>query len=190
MKKAMFAALGMSVWAVPLWAAAPLWLHVKVDDAGPKAATVRVNLPFTVLEAAAPLASAEFAKNVKVASCPAGLDKVHLQAMWTAAKEAGDSEFVRVDSADEQVRVAHIGGRLVIQVDNAAKKGAKAGKGEKVRVEIPGDVADALLSGPGDQLNFQAALAALKRSGTTSLVTVDSDNDKVRIWVDERNASE
>ena len=183
MKKTILAAAGVLALALPLSAAAPLWLHVKVDEAGPKATTVRVNLPFTLLEAAAPLADAEFAKNVKVPG-PAGLDKARLQAMWTAAKEAGDSEFVKVTSETEQVRVARIGGRLVIQVDNSGKKS------EKVRVEIPGEVADALLSGPGEQLNFLAALQALKRTGTTSLVTVDGGKDKVRIWVDDRNASE
>jgi D-arabinose 1-dehydrogenase-like Zn-dependent alcohol dehydrogenase len=182
MKKTMLMVLGVTALALPLSAAAPTWLHVKVDEAGPKATTVRVNLPFTVLEVAAPLANAEWGKNVKIPGT-GGLDKARLQAMWTAAKEAGDSEFVRVDSETEQVRVGRIGGRLVIQVDSGKK-------GEKVRVEIPGDVADALLSGTGDQLNFVAALTALKRAGHTSLVSVDGGKDKVHIWVDDRNVSE
>jgi D-arabinose 1-dehydrogenase-like Zn-dependent alcohol dehydrogenase len=183
MKKTMLAMLGVTALALPLSAAAPTWLHVKVDEAGPKATTVRVNLPFTVIEVAAPLANAEWGKNVKIPGT-GGLDKARLQAMWTAAKEAGDSEFVRVDSETEHVRVARIGGRLVVQVDNGGKNS------EKVRVEIPGDVADALLSGPGDQLNFVAALTALKRAGNSSLVSVDGGKDKVHIWVDDRNVSE
>jgi len=183
MKKTMLTILAGTALALPLSAAPLTWLHVKVDSAGPKPATVRVNLPFTVIEAAAPLASGEWAKNAKI-NGPNGLDKAQLRAMWSAAKEAGDSEFVQVESEGQHVRVARVGGKLVIRVDNSKKEA------ERVTVEIPGEVADALLSGPGDQLDFVAALAALKRSGNGQLVSVDSAKDKVRIWVDDRNVSE
>jgi len=178
----MLTVLGVTALALPLWAATPIWLHVKVDSSTPKPTTVRVNLPFTVIEAAAPLASGEWAKNVKI-NGPNGLDKAQLRAMWTAAKEAGDAEFVKVESEGQHVRVAHVGGRLVIHVNDA-------GPGDRVSVEIPGEVADALLAGQGDQLDFVAALNALKRAGKTQLVSVDSAKDKVRIWVDDRNVSE
>jgi hypothetical protein len=136
-----------------------------------------------VIEAAAPLASGEWAKHAKIQG-PSGLDKAQLRAMWTAAKEAGDSEFVKVESEGDHVRVARVGGRLVVRVDQAGAKG------DRVTVEIPGEVADALLSGPGDQLDFVAALNALKRAGNMQLVSVESAKDKVRIWVDDRNISE
>ena len=181
--KKMLILLGVTALALPLSAAPLTWLHVKVDSTGPKPATVRVNLPFTVIEAAAPLASGEWAKNAKIKG-PNGLDKAQLRAMWTAAKEAGDSEFDKVESDGQNVRVARVGGKLVVRVDGAGKQA------DRVTVEIPGEVADALLSGPGDQLDFVAALAALKRAGSGQLVSVDNAKDKVRIWVDDRNVSE
>ena len=42
----------------------------------------------------------------------------------------------------------------------------------------------ALLSGSGDQLNVDAALDELARFGEGELLTVTSDEETVRIWVD------
>ena len=42
----------------------------------------------------------------------------------------------------------------------------------------------ALLSGSGDELNVQAALEELARSGEGDLLTVTGDDETVRIWVD------
>jgi hypothetical protein len=43
---------------------------------------------------------------------------------------------------------------------------------------------DALLSGNEDELDIQAAINALVQEGEGELVTVTSDDENVRIWVD------
>jgi hypothetical protein len=57
-------------------------------------------------------------------------------------------------------------------------------KNEKVDVRVPFAVVDALLSGNEDELDIQAAINALVQEGEGELVTVTSDDENVRIWVD------
>jgi hypothetical protein len=53
-----------------------------------------------------------------------------------------------------------------------------------VRVEIPIDVVDALLSGDGEELNVRGAFALLqKRRG--DIVRVNDVQSTVRVWIDE-----
>jgi len=63
-------------------------------------------------------------------------------------------------------------------------------KPEKVDVKLPLPVVDALLSGPDDELNFPAAVKALKERGDGELVAVTDRSTVVRIWIDGRNGSE
>ncbi len=185
-KGLVLAAFGMVGLAIPALAGEATWLHIKVDERGAKAGTVRVNLPLSVIETAAPLASEEFAKHTKIAVGKGGkgCDKARLQSFWNAIKGAEDAEFVTVESEKEHVRVAKSKGQLIIKVreDKATA--------DNVTVEIPLAVADALLSGPGDQLDFVGAIAAMKRSGQGQLVSVDDKDNKVRIWVDAKVGAE
>lgn len=181
------AAFGMTVLALPALAGPATWLHIKVDERGAKAGTVRVNLPLTVIETAAPLMSEEFAKHAKITvgkKSQEGFDKARLQSFWTAIKGAEDAEFVTVESEKEHVRVAKSKGQLIIKVreDKAAA--------DTVTVEIPLAVADALLSGPADQLDFVGAIGAMKRSGESQLVSVDDKDSRVRIWIDAKVGAE
>ncbi len=49
---------------------------------------------------------------------------------------------------------------------------------------MPFAVVDALLSGDEDKLDIEAAIHALVQEGEGELVTVTSDKDNVRVWVD------
>jgi hypothetical protein len=184
LKGTMLTALGVLALTVPAAAGGTSWLHIKVDEAGNKAATVRVNLPLTVLEAVAPLAGEEFAKNTKIHAGDKRLNKAELKRMLIAVRDTDDAEFVRVQDDGDDVRVAKVKGQLVVHVREKGK--AK----DTVSVQIPMEVADALLNGPGDELDFVAALNVLKQRGSGPLVTVDDDDSKVRIWIDDRNGTE
>jgi hypothetical protein len=45
----------------------------------------------------------------------------------------------------------------------------------------------ALFSSDGDELNFGAALEALSRRGEGELLTVNGNDETVRIWVDSHS---
>jgi hypothetical protein len=51
-------------------------------------------------------------------------------------------------------------------------------------VRIPAAVVDALLSGADERFNLGAALTALAKTGEGDLVTVNGNNETVRMWVD------
>jgi hypothetical protein len=182
--KSVLLVTGVLAMALPAGAGTASWIHVAVDDGHSKPTTVRVNLPLAAVDAVTPLIQQELAKNAKLEAKGQSLDKAHLTAMWKAVKDAGDAEFVTVRGQGDDVRVAKVRDKLIVKVSDAAK-----GK-DTVTVEIPAEVVDALLSGPGDQLDFAAAIEVLKQRGHGTLVTVDDASSKVRVWIDDRNVSE
>ncbi len=176
------------------------WLHVRVDEAQ-KASKVRVNLPMTVVDAvvkATPDLIEEHGKvnfgehhGMKLADC---------RRAWAQLKAAGDAEFVTVESEDENVRVQRKGDLVLVYADHKghaarpAKAEAEAGKPEatkakgpgEVRIEVPVSLVDALLSGEGEEVNLQAALAEVQKRRGDIVRVHDTDAD-VRIWIDDQN---
>jgi hypothetical protein len=51
-------------------------------------------------------------------------------------------------------------------------------------------VVDALFSAGKDELDIVAALRALSAHGDTELVSVKSDDNTVRVWLDSKNVSD
>lgn len=157
------------------------WIHVRVDEED--GAKVRINLPISMVDVALETARKE------------GLDDAHmhwkghgdmsiqdLRRMWQEMRDAGDAEFVNVQDGDEHVRVFRKGDRVYVQVDEEGD--------EKVRIEMPTEVADALLSGEGETLDVRAAVDKLARRGAHELVRVRDGAETVRIWVDNRNSQD
>lgn len=177
------------------------WLHVRVDEAQ-KASKVRVNLPMTVVDAvvkATPDLIEEHGKvnfgehhGMKLADC---------RRAWKQLLAAGDAEFVTVESEDENVRVQRKGDLVLVYADHKGRpaRAAKAeaekpeaaaekGRGQgEVRIEVPVSLVDALLSGEGENVNLQAALAEVQKRRGDIVRVHDTDAD-VRIWIDEQNA--
>src|SRR5207237_345175 len=82
-----------------------------------------------------------------------------------------------VEDGEEKVRVARAGSLVLVHVE-------KPGGREAVRVEVPVDVVDALLSGDTGTLDIRAAFAKLQnRRG--DIVSVHDEDATVRIWIDE-----
>ncbi|HXY41509.1 MAG TPA: hypothetical protein VEQ10_17665 [Vicinamibacteria bacterium] len=178
------------------------WLHVRVDEAQ-KSSKVRVNLPMTVVDAvvkATPDLIEEHGKvnfgehhGMKLADC---------RRAWKQLMAAGDAEFVTVESEDENVRVQRKGDLVIVYADHkgrpakTAKAEAEAGKPEaegkgkgpgEVRIEVPVSLVDALLSGEGEEVNLQAALAEVQKRRGDIVRVHDTDAD-VRIWIDDQNS--
>ena len=55
---------------------------------------------------------------------------------------------------------------------------------KQVRIEVPVTLVDALLSGEGDRLDLQAALAELTEE-RGDIITVRDGETRVRVWIDE-----
>jgi len=197
MRKSIVAGVGLLVLSVAGAAGAQTgtaWLHVRVEEAK-QSSKVSVNLPMTVVEAVLKASPEIIEKHGKVHFGEEhGLKMADIRKAWKALAQAGDAEFVTVESEDENVRVMRKGDLVQVFVDakpkagkEAAGKEARPHKAEEVRVEVPVSLVDAFLSGEGEEGNLDAAIAELqKRRG--DIVRVKDDDSNVHVWIDEQNA--
>jgi len=157
--------------------ATDLWLHVRVEENdGTK---VKVNVPITMVEKAIAMVPQEHLRHgrIHLDDCCDDLTPAELRELWQEIKDSPDMTFVTVEEDDESVRVWKEAGYLKVQVREQGDK-------EKVDVQVPLRVVDALLSGEEDELNIEAAIQALVEEGEGELVTVTGDDERVRVWVD------
>lgn len=156
------------------------WLHVRVEEPGKKS-RVRVNLPLTVVEAALKAAPETVGAHGKIhigGRNGRHLTVAELREAWAQLKNAGDSELVTVEEEDgDVVTVARRGDLVQVRVD-------ERGDGDRVRVDVPTALVDALLSAQGDELNVRAAMAELRKM-KGEIVSVKDKDSTVRIWIDE-----
>ena len=159
--------------------AADLWLHVRVEEKD--GATVKVNLPVTMLEKAMTMIPEEHFHEGRIEIDEWHTTTTDLRELWAELKDSPDMTFVTVQEDDELVRVWKESGYLKVSVREG--QGEETG-GENVDVSLPMTVVDALLSGEENELNITAAIEALVEEGEGELVTVTGDDEKVRVWVD------
>lgn len=180
MKRVVLLLAGGAVWlgaAVGVQAqSADAWLHIRVEESQ-KPSKVSVNLPLSVVEAVIEAAPEKLASKGRIHIHDEQLSLAEMRGIWTELKDAGDTDFVTVESDDENVRVRREGDRILVLVD-------KPGRAQAVRVEAPVALVDAVLAGEGDEVNVKAAIAAL-RSIRGDVVHVADGDSNVRIWIDE-----
>jgi len=95
-----------------------------------------------------------------------------------AVKEAPDGQFVTVDSPDAKVNVRKVGGTLHIDVDEIE------GDNTKVKVSVPWELMDALSISETSEIDVAAMLESFENLPLGDLVTVESDEANVRIWIE------
>ncbi len=159
------------------------WIHVEVKN--PSADEhVTVNLPLSLMQAAAHLIPQEVDEDVHIAIDDLDMSWSELLAFWQEVKNAPEATFVTVQSKDETVNVRKEGDYVFVRTTESTAAGTK------VDVKFPLAVIDALLSGPEGTLNFQGALQALADFGPGNLVTVQDGDETVRVWIDDQNEVE
>jgi ribonuclease HI len=160
-------------------------LHIRVSNPGQNE-QVRVNVPLAFAEKVIPAITSGELRNGKVHVGHLSANSVNLKVILDALKTAPEGEFVTVQENDSDVRVAKEHGQLIVHV---VDKGSK--DKENVDVTIPWDVALALSSDTdGDQINVEAAIKALENAGDVTLVSVTSQAETVRIWIDSSSTAE
>ncbi len=155
------------------------WLHVQVEEA--RGAKVHVNVPLSLLEVVMKAAPQPIfdEKHIHLGKHGRNLRVSDARRMWQELKAAGDTDFVTVrdEDEDETVTVSRKGDLVQVRVEGAKK-------GERVMVDVPITLVDALFSGEGEELNVQGAIQELsKRRG--DVVRVEDKDDRVRVWIDE-----
>jgi len=168
-----FIVLGLGIAGMA--SASGLWLHVRVDETD--GAKVKVNVPISMVEKAIAMVPEEHLRHGKIHMDEWQMTPAEIRELWQEIKDSPDMTFVTVEEDDESVRVWKEAGYLKVHV-------IEEDKNERVEVQVPLGVVDALLSGEGEELNIEAAIRALVEEGEGELVTVTGDDEKVRVWVD------
>ena len=152
------------------------WIHVRVQEHGED--KVEINLPLRLVDVAIEANDTEqLAADFHLGE-KHGVSVEQLRRTWKELRDAGDVEFVNVRDGDERVRVYRRGDRVHVDVDEDGK--------EKVRIELPAPVVDALLSGQGERFDLSAAARELARGQSGEIVRIDDEESQVRVWVDRR----
>ena len=163
-------------------AGADRWLHVRVEENGRDNETVSVNIPLALVEAILPTIHTDQLQHGKVRLDDADLAGIDLRQVLEAIHAAPDADFITVKNDDETVRVAKENGFLVVRADER--------RGDRVRVTIPLSVVDAMLGGDPGEIDLLAGLRALADYDGGDLVTVESDDSRVRGWIDSSDSGE
>lgn len=161
-------------------AAADLWLHIDVNGKGEQA---NINLPLSMVRNMAPMLEEKghghSSKRIHVRDKDLSVNE--LRQAWREIANGPDANYITVKDKDSDVHIGKQGDYLRLKAKD------RGGDGEDVDLKIPLDVVAALFSSDGDELNFNAALEALARRGEGELLTVNGNDETVRIWVDSRS---
>ena len=178
MKKTFIGALTILLAMTASLASADRWLHVRVVENGSHGENVSVNIPLQLVEAILPSIQTDEFRHGRLHWQPEEIEGIDLHAVLKALRDAPDAEYVTVEGDDEKVRIAKEDGMLVIR---AEEKG-----GERVRVTLPLSIVDAMIGEDPHEIDLIAGLRALADYTEGDLVTVESDDTHVRIWIDSQ----
>jgi len=161
---------------------ASAWIHIRVEEVKDQS-RVKGNLPLSVVEVALKAAPELIEEHAKLDLGDEKFKVENLRQLWSELSAVGDAEFVTVESENESVRVVRRGDLVQVFVKNNKERA------EEVTVEVPVSLVDAALSGQGEEINVEAAVAELQKL-RGDIVSVREPETTVRIWVDEQNAQE
>jgi hypothetical protein len=159
------------------------WLHVRVQEYDQTDYSISINMPLSAVEGLLSESAVDGLRHGKIhLGDHAEMDGIDLQEILLALRDAPDSEFVTIRSRDDSIRVAKENGFLLVNVDET--------DGDRVRVRVPMEVVDVLLEADSDEIDVVRLLDALSVLDGTDLISVDTDDARVRIWIDSDHAGE
>ena len=152
------------------------WINVHVTEHS-EGVNVEVHLPLNLVLSVLKSVDVE---NFHRGHIDLDIDDVEIDwaEIFTAVKDAPDGKFVTVDSPDAQVNVSKQGGTLLIDVNEID------GESAKVKVSVPMEFMDALSINDESQIDVAALLESFDRLPNGDLVTVESDEANVRVWIE------
>lgn len=158
------------------------WIHVEVEELGDEENHVKVNLPLAVVQIAAEAAPGKVLSNgrLDLGHLDEDIEIEDIRRMWQALADTGDGDIVSIENRNQTVRIRREGEQVIIDVTEVENS-------SEILIRVPVAVVDALLSGDGDELDVRAALEELRDSQPGEIVTVDDEETRVRIWIDERD---
>lgn len=170
-------AVGLALPAAAVERDAQPWIHLTVEEARPGGATVRVNLPLSLVEAVLALVPEGEGGGVRVAFDDSDVSLADLEAAWRRMGRRSGT-LLTVEEPGLSTVVSRRGGDLVI-VSRDRRRGD-----ERVEVRVAAPIVDALFAGDGETLDLAAAVRAMAAAGAGEITAASDDGDRVRVWVD------
>ena len=159
------------------------WLHVRVQEFDGGDDSIEINMPLSAVQALLSNSEVDGLRNGKIhLGDHADIDGIDLHEILLAVRDAPDSEFVTIRSREDTVRVAKEDGFLLVDIDEK--------HGDSVRVRMPIEVVDVLLEAEGGAVDVVRLLDALAVLDGTDLISVDSEDTRIRIWIDSSRAGD
>jgi hypothetical protein len=152
------------------------WIHIEVQESGKEEASVKVNLPLSMARSALEMAPDDVLSEGHIRIQDSRYSVDDLREVWAELRKAEDGEFVTVQEDEETVRVFKKNEMIFVHVDGK--------KNEKVRVEVPIALVDALLRGKGETLDVDAAVTELEKMSPGEIIRVEDGSDRVRVWIE------
>ncbi len=156
------------------------WLHVRVESDNEE--QVKVNIPLSLVSTVLPILERQAPEHMSrhgVHWDEHEISVAEMREIWEQLKAEGSYDLATIQSPEANVTVRIDGDYLRVDTEESSK--------ERVQVRVPVRVVDALLAGSGEELNLVAALEALRAEPEQELVSVDSEDAHVRVWIDENN---
>jgi hypothetical protein len=161
--------------------ASDLWLHIDVNGKGDKSEQANINLPLSMVRNMAPMLEEKSHGSKRLHVRDKDLSVDELRRAWREIADGPDANYITVRDKDSDVHIGKQGNYLRLKAKDRGENG------EDVDIKVPLEVVSALFSSDGDELNFGAALEALSRRGEGELLTVNGNDETVRIWVDSHS---
>jgi hypothetical protein len=170
-------AIALAVAGPALAADTTRWLNVHVTEAE-EGTNVQVHLPIDLVLSVIQAVNVENFHAGKVDMKLADAD-INWSQIFQAVKSAPDGEFVKVDASDAKVLVSKAKGTITIDVNATDEE-----KPALVKVTVPASLVDALSLDENNQIDVAAMLRSFDSLPSGDLVTVDSPDAKVRVWIE------
>jgi hypothetical protein len=107
-----------------------------------------------------------------------------LRKFWQQVKDGDINEFFNLEVKEAKVRAWRADGMFRITVDASESDEEIAGrKGAQVQLTIPEDLMNILVEADG-QVTPEELVATLRSMGAMTLVKVETDKERVHIWLD------
>src|SRR5579863_7432973 len=161
------------------------WIHVQVENVKGVSGGMSINLPIEMASAA--LSSIPTDHHQGKFHLQGSVNGTDLRAVLDAVRHSPDNVFVTVERRDKEVSVAKSGRSLLIKIVD--RPDAPNHFAKTVAIRVPVSVVRAMLAGNSNDLDMGAGIRALAREGEVD-VTMNNENQTVRIWTDTRTTSD
>jgi len=152
------------------------WIHVRVDETDGDKGRVDIQVPIGLVSTLLPALKGKHGRG-SIHFDGSDVDLAELRGYWNAVRAAADGQYVTVRDEDSDVKISKSGGFFRLSVD-------ERGGGSRVRMKVPIQLVDAVLSG-GDTIDLGAVGGALAKVPSGEILTVDDEDSHVRIWIDD-----